>query len=151
MIRRLRAVRVCPLIKIYKRKIVERRRDEKKMQRYREDPDFAAKIKERNRKIYKKDTAKANRRRTLLRQMNKERTNEYARMYYKSNRERIHRCVYDARKRRDPLLGIHSAILAFNNGSGGFSEIIERIEAADKRINDKIVSVFSSERQAVND
>lgn len=141
-IRRLRALKVCPVIKKRNRSEVNKRKEAKKKERYLNDEEFRNKIKERNRRNYFKNPAKANQRRTLLRQQNKERANEYARKHYQSTRARTLGKILSARKRRDPLNGIHSAILAYSNGLTGFSEVLRRIEKADKRVDEQLKRVI---------
>lgn len=144
-----------------KKKARDRRKYLKRKERKKNDPDFAEKIREANRKRYanrsdeqkEKDKEKQsrfyngnkerlNKKRTILRRDNRERELEQARKRYHLRRDYFLKQIKERRKRNDPTIGIYSAIQSFSAGSLELSELVKLFDRANEDINAQYGKIF---------
>lgn len=150
-----------------KKKARDKRKYLKRKERKKNDPDFAEKIREENRKRYanrsdeqkEKDKEKQrrfhqlnkerlNKKRTNLRRDNRERELEQARKRYHLRRDYFLKQIKERRKRNDPTIGIYRAIQSFSAGSLELSELVKLFDRANEDINGQYGKIFRLVGQA---
>ncbi len=113
----------------------ERIRQNKRWEEQKKDPEIVEKKREANRKYYYRNRERLNKIRANREE--KEKKNERQRKYYQANRDDQLAKIIKRRRKRNPTIGLHSAIASYKRGETSFDELIGRFGSALNELSNR--------------